>query len=229
MTDNAAIGRGAIAPAAAFGHDRRPRAAPVFGAGCTPARQWLRPARPSRAARQAMMADLVADLPGVNTHVNYLGSIYDSGFASNCQAPADRSGCAPYPGQSGRRQRQQDQGPLPRAGHRGYQAVPDHQQRGDHDLDYVKSLGTSVVEAVECPNERDNASNRWGSDWANRMERFALGIYPKFKADPATRDLPLIGPSWAKTAPSPESLPGCLRQCRAELHGYRQRPQLLRP
>lgn len=33
-------------------------------------------------ATQALMADLAADVPGVNTHINYLRTIYDTGYAT---------------------------------------------------------------------------------------------------------------------------------------------------
>ena len=72
----------------------------------------------------------------------------------------------------------------------------------DFDLDYVKSLngsGTSVVEAVEPPNERDNA---WGSSWPQQMRSYMLKMYPRYKADQATKGITVLGPSFAKTRDS---------------------------
>ena len=150
--------------------------------------------------KPALMADLAADLPGVNTHVNYLGSIYDSGYASIVKPRLLELGVRHIRDNPGGDSDNKTKDRYRELAANGIKLCLTTNNEFDHDLDYVKALGSGVVEAVECPNERDNS---WGSDWANRMERFALGFHPKYKADSVTRSLPIIGPSWAKTAPSP--------------------------
>ena len=60
-----------------------------------------------------------------------------------------------------------------------------------------------VVEAVEPPNERDNA---WGSSMPSQMRSYMMGLYPKYKADAATRNLIVLGPSFANTKDSANKL-----------------------
>jgi hypothetical protein len=197
VTDGRPIGRRTILRGAAAwaGASMLPGATRAVAKACS--------ASSGSGGKPALMADLAADLPGVNTHINYLGSIYDSGYASIVKPRLLELGVRHIRDNPGGDSDNKTKDRCRELAAGGIRLCLTTANEGDYDLDYVKALGTGVVEAVECPNERDNASNNWGSGWADRMERFALGMYPRYKNDPVTKNLPIIGPSWAKTAPSP--------------------------
>lgn len=151
---------------------------------------------------RARMADQLAALVGVNTHVNYSGIVYDREFYTIVKPRLIELGVRRIrdnPGADTNATVKSRYVELARAGIRLTMITWNTQ---DFDLDYVKSLngsGTAVVEAVEPPNERDNA---WGSGWPQRMRSYMLGMYPRYKADPATKAITVLGPSFAKTRDS---------------------------
>ncbi len=151
---------------------------------------------------RARMADGLASLVGVNTHVNYSGTVYDQAFYSIVKPRLIELGVRHIrdnPGADTNATVKSRYVELARAGIRLTMVTWNSQ---DFDLDYVKSLngsGTSVVEAVEPPNERDNA---WGSSWPQQMRSYMLKMYPRYKADQATKGITVLGPSFAKTRDS---------------------------
>ena len=60
-----------------------------------------------------------------------------------------------------------------------------------------------VVEAVEPPNERDNA---WGTGMPAQMRSYMQALYARYKSDPATRSITILGPSFANTKESARRL-----------------------
>jgi hypothetical protein len=151
---------------------------------------------------RARMADEVAALVGVNTHVNYSGTVYDQAFYSIVKPRLIELGVGHIrdnPGADANAIVKSRYVELARAGIRLTMVTWNTR---DFDLDYVKSLngsGTTVVEAVEPPNERDNA---WGPTWPQQMRSYMLSMHPRYKADPATKTITVLGPSFAKTRDS---------------------------
>lgn len=151
---------------------------------------------------RARMADELATLVGVNTHVNYSGTVYDREFYSIIKPRLIELGVRHIrdnPGSDTNATVKARYVELARAGIRLTLVTWDAQ---DFDLGYARSLnisGTTVVEAVEPPNERDNA---WGSGWPQQMRSYMLGMHPRYKADPVTKGITILGPSFAKTRDS---------------------------
>ena len=61
------------------------------------------------------------------------------------------------------------------------------------DTDY----GIKVVEAVEPPNERDT--------WRDEMKEHIATMWAAYRNDPATKDIVILGPSYANTRSSPSN------------------------
>ena len=53
-----------------------------------------------------------------------------------------------------------------------------------------------MVEAVEPPNERDNA---WGASMPAQLRSYMMALYPRYRNDPATSNVIVLGPSFANT------------------------------
>jgi hypothetical protein len=60
-------------------------------------------------------------------------------------------------------------------------------------LNAVVSMAGNSLEAVEGPNEYDNSFDR---NWAYTLREYQASLYQTVKADSATRELPVIGPSF---------------------------------
>jgi hypothetical protein len=60
-------------------------------------------------------------------------------------------------------------------------------------LSAVATLAGNSLEAVEGPNEYDNSADR---NWAYTLRTYQAALYQTVKADPAIRELPVIGPSF---------------------------------
>lgn len=76
----------------------------------------------------------------------------------------------------------------------------------DYDTDYVRALngsGMQVVEAVEPPNERDNA---WGANMPAQLRSYMMGFYSRYRIDPAMSSVPVLGPSFSNTRDSAQKL-----------------------
>jgi hypothetical protein len=150
------------------------------------------------------MADSAADMVGVNTHINYRGSIYDRRWADIIRPRLLELGVRHIrdnpgdPGDVGTKQRFAD---LARSGIRtlliNWSAA--HKE-------YVKSVnalgGMQVVEAVEPPNEHDLS----GSGWQSSMRDFMLRMHVAYRSDAATQGIAVLGPSFANTRDAALSL-----------------------
>lgn len=155
---------------------------------------------------QAIMADRAADAVGVNTHVNYSGTIYDTAFASIIRPRLIELGVRHIRDNPGDDRNATVKARYNELARNGIRLTLVTWNAQDYDLDYVKSLnsaGVAVVEAVEPPNERDNG---WGSGWQTRMRDYMRGFYPRYKSDPATRGVVVLAPSFAKTRDSANAL-----------------------
>lgn len=158
------------------------------------------------------MADRVADMVGVNTHISFYGTVYDTHFETvikprllelGVRHIRDSPSVATEPvvksrfidlAKSGVRTLMINW-PVPDLGHA-----------------YVKALnaqaGLQVVEAVEPPNERDITwfYYNFGADWPAKMRDWMTRNYPLYKNDPATANITVLGPSFANTRDSAQIL-----------------------
>ena len=157
------------------------------------------------AGKPALMADVAADVPGINTHINYLQATYATKFTTITKPRLLELGVRHIRDNPGGDKDNVTKGrfiELAKAGINVLFAASDTSDR----LDYVKSLngsGTFVVDAVEPPNERDNA---WGSSMPSRMREFMISMYGRYRSDPATRNIVVLGPSFANTKESANKL-----------------------
>jgi hypothetical protein len=60
-------------------------------------------------------------------------------------------------------------------------------------LNAIAAMAGNSLEAIEGPNEYDNSVDR---KWAYTLREYQSALYQTVKADPATRELPVIGPSF---------------------------------
>jgi hypothetical protein len=172
---------------------------------------------------RAEMADRAADMVGVNTHISYRGSVYDTRWAGIVMPRLLELGV--------RHIRDSPAGPVD-YGVKG--RFVDLAKRGvrtlmangsDADKDYVKSVnalgGMRVVEAVEPPNEYDLT----GAGWQTRLRDRMLRMYAAYRADPATQGILVLGPSFANGRDSAQSLAGVFPEAggymdHGNLHNY---------
>lgn len=185
---------------------------------------------PFAAPQPAWPADSVADMVGVNTHISYPGTAYDTGYARIIKPRLLELGVRHIrdnPGQPLEQWVRDRYIDLARSGVR--LLLINYPDRG---LGYAKQLiaqggGTSVVEAVEPMNERD-IPQRWFNctpNWQACIRGYILETRQDFKADPVTAALPFIGPSFANTRDSALSLAGTWSGAgafmdRGNLHDY---------
>ena len=154
------------------------------------------------AGKQALMADLAADAPGVNTHINYLGTVYDRAYGSIIKPRLLELGVRHIRDSPGGDGDAMTKGRYIELARSGIRLLLTTSNPSDNDIDYVKALngsGVQVVEAVEPPNERDNA---WGSGMPSQLRSYILAMYPRYKNDAATRTVKVLGPSFANTKES---------------------------
>lgn len=155
---------------------------------------------------QALMADQAANLPGVNTHINYLGTVYDRSYSSIIKPRLLELGVRHIrdnPGSDGNVTVKSRYIDLARSGVKLLLITWD---TSNNDIDYVTSLnssGVQVVEAVEPPNERDNG---WGSGMPTQMRSYMMAMYARYKGNSATKNITVLGPSFAKTRDAPAQL-----------------------
>ena len=166
-------------------------------------------AAPAEAASvKAEMADRIVDLIGVNTHVGFRGTIYDTGFATIIR---------PRLLELGVRHIRDSPGPADDAlvksryvdlARNGIRTLMINWPERGQGQDYVKELnataGFSVVEAVEPPNERDITWTHYdfGPEWPTRLRDYMQAMYPAYKNDPVTAGITVLGPSFANTRDS---------------------------
>lgn len=145
------------------------------------------------------MADRAADLPGVNTHLNYLGTVYDRSYVSIIKPRLLELGIRHVrdnPASDSNVTIKDRYIELARAGIKLLMVTWDS---ANNDIDYVLSLnssGVQVVEAVEPPNERDNA---WGSGMPAQMYSYMKNMYARYKGNGVTKNITILGPSFANT------------------------------
>jgi hypothetical protein len=153
----------------------------------------------------ARPADSAASVPGINTHINYLRSTYAKSFSTITKPRLIELGVRYIRDNPGGPSDRVTKGrfiELARAGITVLFAASDTDDR----LSYVKALngsGVRVVDAVEPPNERDNA---WGSAMPSRMRDCMISLYTRYRADAATRGITILGPSFANTRDSANKL-----------------------
>ncbi|NEW85404.1 MAG: hypothetical protein GZ094_24000 [Mariniphaga sp.] len=164
---------------------------------------------------KAIEANIAANAVGINTHINYTGTIYDTRYHDIIK---------------------------PRLAELGTKHIRDHfgnttinarfqelahnyniklliiNNDGGKDLETtrqeIKRLNAinpdkPVVESIEPANERDNGWKKTdgSSDW-ERLCIYMENYYTVFKNDQATANIPLLGPSFANTRKSAESFSG---------------------
>lgn len=152
---------------------------------------------------QARMADSVADGVGVNTHINYAGSVYNSGYESIIKPRLLESGIRHIRDNSSG-----DSKVIERYGEladKGIRLLLINNKANSSGLDFIKRVNTRAsrpVEMVEPPNERDcNDDN-----WATLLRDFQPAFWNLLKSDAATREIPLLGPSFCNSSASPDRL-----------------------
>ncbi len=156
--------------------------------------------------KQALPADVAANAIGVNTHLNYSGSIYDVHYADIIKPKLAEFGIRhirDHFGDAVVNARFQELA----TGH-GIKLLLINQDAGSSLVparQEVKRLNAinpdnPVVEYIEPSNERDNGWKKpdGTSDWV-RLCRYMQEYYQTFKQDPATANIPLLGPSFART------------------------------
>jgi hypothetical protein len=153
---------------------------------------------------KAEMADRAADMVGVNTHLNFRGSIYDTRWTDIIRPRLLELGVRHIRDNPGLPDDAEIRDRFLDLARNGVRALLINGSGADRD--YVRSLnalaGVPVVEAVEPPNELDLA----GPGWQERLRSFMQTMYPAYKSDEATRAITVLGPSFADTAGSPLEL-----------------------
>jgi hypothetical protein len=167
----------------------------VLGVGNGAALAAIEKARPS---------DEAAEMVGVNTHLVYTDKIYDTGYESIIKPRLIESGIryirdwvTTEPRYVARYQE------LAR---HGIRALLINWDPGPTARDAVKALNedpSRPVAMVEPFNERDCDRE---SDWRPILRDFQKAMWNSYKSDPATADIPVLGPSFCNTRDSPRRL-----------------------
>ncbi|MBC7568078.1 MAG: hypothetical protein H7223_14065 [Pedobacter sp.] len=150
---------------------------------------------------KAVKSNLAADAVGVNTHLNYLGSVYDLHYQDIIKPRLIELGTKHI----------RDHFGSEKINARYINLAHDHGIRllligGDNGKDLEQSRnetirlnqlipGKSVVEFLEPANERDIG---WNRDWL-KLCSYITRFKTMFKENPVTKTIPLLGPSFANT------------------------------
>lgn len=67
--------------------------------------------------------------------------------------------------------------------------------RVQEELNEIKANALAATEALEAPNEYDGFHDGREADWVGKIQAYTRELYTKAKADPALRQLPVLGPS----------------------------------
>jgi hypothetical protein len=159
---------------------------------------------------KALKSNIVSNAVGVNTHLNYRGTVYDIHYEDIIK---------------------------PRLVELGTKHIRDHFGNGEVNTRYMELAhnydirlmalnndgGTDiynvlaeikrlnrmnpekpVIDMIEAANERDNG---WKKDWVKLCD-YMHSLYKIYKADPETSSIPLVGPSFANTRNSAVDLSG---------------------
>ncbi|MBI1389979.1 MAG: hypothetical protein GC154_16180 [bacterium] len=157
---------------------------------------------------RAMQSDATADAVGVNTHLNYRGSIYDAHYEDIIKPRLIELGTRHIrdhiarPGDGNPANARYEELAI----RHGIRLLLIHHDGGadlQWSLNEVKRMNAiapdqPVVEMIEPANERDNG---WKQDWP-RLCKHLQSVWMNYQSDPATRDLPIAGPSFANTKES---------------------------
>ena len=155
---------------------------------------------------QALMSDVAANAIGVNTHINYTGSVYDIHYSDIIKPRLSELGIRnirDHFGNSSINARFQELAHnygiklLLISGDAGNGLITTQQEVKR--LNNI-NLSKPVVEYIEPANERDNGwKNPDGTtDW-DRLCTYMQDYYKTFKQDQNTAGIPLLGPSFANT------------------------------
>jgi hypothetical protein len=144
-----------------------------------------------------MMADKAADMVGVNTHINYTGSIYDKRYSDIIKPRLVELGVRHIRDNAGDSSTVKDR--FIDLAQSGVRVLIINHQTSKHG--WVKEMnsrvpGLQVVEAVEPTNEADIMGPS-GANYIDHLRNFIPSLDDNYKSDPATRDLPFLGPSFA--------------------------------
>lgn len=155
---------------------------------------------------KAIASDIVADAIGVNTHINYTGTIYDTRYNDIIKPRLAELGTKHIRDHFGNATINSRFQEL--AQNYGIKLLIINNDGGtalETTLQEVKRLNAlnpskPVVEYIEPANERDNGWKKpdGTSDW-ERLCSYMRDYSSIFKNDPATADIPLLGPSFANT------------------------------
>jgi hypothetical protein len=163
---------------------------------------------------KAEMADRIVDMIGVNTHVGFRGTIYDTGFATIVKPRLLELGVRHIRDSPGPAGDALVKGRYVDLAQNGIRVLMINWPERGQGQDYVKELdaaaGFPVVEAVEPPNERDITwrYDDFGPEWPGRLRDYMQAMYPAYKGDPATAGITVLGPSFANTRDSALRLAG---------------------
>lgn len=155
---------------------------------------------------QALMSDIAANAIGVNTHINYTGSVYDVHYSDIIKPRLSELGIRnirDHFGNSSINARFQELAHI-----YGIKLLLINGDAGaglkttQQEVKRLNNINLSkpVVEYIEPANERDNGwKNPDGTtDW-DRLCTYMQDYYKTFKQDQSTAGIPLLGPSFANT------------------------------
>jgi len=150
---------------------------------------------------KAMESDVAADAVGVNTHLNYSGSVYDTHYNDLIKPRLRELGTRHIRDHFGDDKINERYVDL--AHHFGIKLLLINNDAGE-DLKKTRDeavrlnsidANKPVIELIEPANERDIG---WNYDWA-KLCAYMQRYYDTYKAHEVTRIIPLLGPSFANT------------------------------
>lgn len=152
---------------------------------------------------QALQSDLAADAVGVNTHLSYTGTIYDTSFTSIIKPKLLELGTRHIRDNPSSISNMTIRGRYQDLATNGIKTLLINWDQTDQGKNYVEAVNTTagfqVIEAVEPPNERDNS----GAGWEAILKTFMETMYPAYKGDVDTLSIPILGPSFANGRDAP--------------------------
>lgn len=157
--------------------------------------------KPPFAPVKALMSNLAADAVGVNTHLNYLGSVYDTHYEDVIKPRLAALGTKHIRDHFGNEKINARYVEL--AHQFGIRLLLIHGDQGD-DLGRARAevkrlnhihIAKPVIDLIEPANERDIG---WKYDWV-KLCGYMKAYRDSYKADKLTASIPLLGPSFANT------------------------------
>lgn len=157
-------------------------------------------------SQKALAADDLANIVGINTHINYTGTIYDTHYEDIIKPKLAESGIRHIRDHFGNTTINARFVEL--AHNYGIKLLIINNDGGtslESTQQEIKKLNTinpdkPVVEYIEPANERDNGWKKvdGSSDWP-RLCSYMQNYYNVFKNESVTANIPLLGPSFANT------------------------------